>query len=285
MPPPLTPTLPSQSFNIPVFGSKTIWANCGASQIHLPTGPTGQKFRGRIGLLTSGPITPYLPHSISSTDTSCILQSPEGQEFHLRKSPEYKIDLLTYRGTMWSSNQNLTPEDTTDPVNLSKEYGKYEPESDSGGIIGLDYVQSSVPPSTLPKILKFYENIFGSTTFQTEDNKGIVAIGGVTENGECIQNIVFEENEKVEEYDGHHLAIYVASGVSGFTEVFNRAKDLGVVWVNPRFSDKADTLEKALECMQFRFKDIKDVDTGEVLYELEHEVRCSEHKDNRSDLD
>ena len=43
---------------------------------------------------------------------------------------------------------------------------------------------------------------------------------------------------------------------------------------NPRFNDMPDSVEEAMELAQFRMKDIIDMETGEVLVELEHEIRC-----------
>ena len=51
-----------------------------------------------------------------------------------------------------------------------------------------------------------------------------------------------------------------------------------VTWVNPRFSDKATNLQGAKKWKQFRFKDIADMETGEPLFELEHEIRSMEHE-------
>lgn len=45
-------------------------------------------------------------------------------------------------------------------------------------------------------------------------------------------------------------------------------------WDNPRVKDYADTLERAVARRQFRFKDIVDLSTGEVILELEHELRA-----------
>ena len=43
---------------------------------------------------------------------------------------------------------------------------------------------------------------------------------------------------------------------------------------NPRFNDMPETKEEAMDLAQFRMKDIIDMETGEVLVELEHEIRC-----------
>lgn len=87
------------------------------------------------------------------------------------------------------------------------------------------------------------------------------------------------------QYDGHHIAIYVGEGLEGFKAVFDKLKARDLVWVNPRFSDKAEDWEGAVGEMQFRFKDFAGGKGEERFWECEHEVRCSGHKDNRSDLD
>ena len=52
-----------------------------------------------------------------------------------------------------------------------------------------------------------------------------------------------------------------------------------LIWTNPRFvkEDTCDTEKEAYANRQFRFKDIIDPDTGEILFELEHEVRAMRH--------
>ena len=54
----------------------------------------------------------------------------------------------------------------------------------------------------------------------------------------------------------HHIALYVGESVAGFAEAFENCDTAGIVWVNPRFSDKADSLDQALAYQQFRFKNI-----------------------------
>ena len=43
---------------------------------------------------------------------------------------------------------------------------------------------------------------------------------------------------------------------------------------NPRFNDMPKDVEEAMKLGQFRMKDVVDIDTGELLIELEHEIRC-----------
>ena len=81
-----------------------------------------------------------------------------------------------------------------------------------------------------------------------------------------------ETNNDIPQYDGHHIALYAQD----FEQAFSKCEKAGVVWINPRFSDKADSLETAKYYQQFRFKDI--VDDGQVVFQLEHEVRCDQHE-------
>merc|ERR1711962_1419507 len=85
---------------------------------------------------------------------------------------------------------------------------------------------------------------------------------------------------EVGQYEGDHLAIYV----NDFLEMFRRAravpvagKKVNIVWGNPCFRDCYDTEEMALEQNPFRFKDFIDQQTGEVVYQLEHEIRSLLH--------
>ena len=61
-------------------------------------------------------------------------------------------------------------------------------------------------------------------------------------------------------YDGHHIQVYVAD----FSGPHGRLADRGLV-------SQEDNQH------QYRFRDIADVDSGELLFTLEHEVRSMTH--------
>jgi hypothetical protein len=71
--------------------------------------------------------------------------------------------------------------------------------------------------------------------------------------------------------------MYVGESKQDFEQAFQNADMAGIVWVNPRFSDKAGTMQGAKQWKQFRFKDIVDMKTGKPIMELEHEMRSIEH--------
>jgi hypothetical protein len=132
---------------------------------------------------------------------------------------------------------------------------------------GIDHVEIHCPIGTAEKIALFYESVLDATTICIDLGDGtkiaIIAFGNVDDMGKADQSWLFRESEeKVPEYDGHHLAKYVGESAADFEQAYKNAEIAGVVWVNPRFSfDKADTLEGAREWQLFRFKDIIDMET------------------------
>ena len=74
---------------------------------------------------------------------------------------------------------------------------------------------------------------------------------------------------------GIHIAIYIDK----FKERYTLLKKHNLIWTNPRFAklDTCDTYEEAHANRQFRFKDIINPDTGEKIFELEHETRALRH--------
>jgi hypothetical protein len=79
--------------------------------------------------------------------------------------------------------------------------------------------------------------------------------------------LIFRETEDVEPYDGHHIAVYVAN----FSKPYQWLSERGLITEQPRNH-------------QFRFVDIVDPDTGEKLFQIEHEVRGMKHALFRRDL-
>ena len=74
---------------------------------------------------------------------------------------------------------------------------------------------------------------------------------------------------------GIHIAIYIDK----FKDRYTLFKEHNLIWTNPRFvkEDTCNTLEEACANRQFRFKNIIDPETDEVLFELEHETRSLRH--------
>ena len=152
---------------------------------------------------------------------------------------------------------------------------------------GIDYVELHCRPGTATKIAQFYEVILDATTSVITDPNGggervaLIALGRINlATGRAEQYLIYRETSTtppVQEYDGHHIAVYVGTTMDDFVEAFQKAHVAELVWVNPRFVDTVTTLEHAVELHQFRLKDIIDLDTGIPLLEFEHEIRSIHH--------
>ena len=145
--------------------------------------------------------------------------------------------------------------------------------------------------TTAEKIAKFYQTFFDAPASVVNDgvsNLAVIAFGKVDDNGRSEQSLLFRE-VKVENATtkgtasnddlgtGHHISIYVGSCEDDFEVATANCVEGGLLWVNPQFKDVVLTVEEALEGKQFRFKDIVDIETGDVLYTLEHEIRSITH--------
>jgi hypothetical protein len=266
---------------------KTIWANCGASQFHLPFGETAQRIPGHVGLKFDS-LESLKNRLAEHGDNKQALQSyevgtdPRSQRDFVKLVDVYdnvfycRVGDATANGDM--RQPMIAPDETSQWGEYAERYGRTE--SDCRGI---DYVEFHCPIGTAEKIALFYESVLDAITTCIDLGDGtkiaIIALGNVDDMGKADQSLLFRESEeKVPEYDGHHLAMYVGESAADFEQAFKNSQIAGVVWVNPRFSDKADTLEGARKWKQFRFKDIVDMETGETVFVLEHEMRSIEHE-------
>jgi hypothetical protein len=174
---------------------------------------------------------------------------------------------------------------------------------------GVAYLEFPCPPNSAAKIALFYESVLDATTtvlpVPGSDKKvAMIAIGGIDESGRPDQSLLFRETDEVFEgwttqaksnedddnsnkddneyknnsYHGHHrVALYVGESAADFEQGFKNADLADLIWSNPRFSDNVITLQDARNWKQFRFKDIVDMETGDLILELEHELRSIEY--------
>ena len=148
--------------------------------------------------------------------------------------------------------------------------------------LGIRYIEFFVPEGTsaLKWIALTYEQVLGGKVLRFEDGKRIEVVLGIKENPQFLKYV---ESKDVHEYEGEHICIYV----NDFIGIYKKAKNvkvkhsgskaLSIVWNNPCFTMKYDTLEQVQRLNEFRFKDFLNLETGEVAYQLEHEVRSLAH--------
>ena len=119
--------------------------------------------------------------------------------------------------------------------------------------LGMPYVRFDVRPGTAARIARFYREIIRAPADITKNGAGPEARVQVGEK----QYLYFRETDAPERpYDRHHVQIYIAD----FSGPHRRLSDLGLV--------TAESNE-----YEYRFKDIIDLDSREVLFTVEHETR------------
>lgn len=118
--------------------------------------------------------------------------------------------------------------------------------------LGIAYVELNVKAEHLAGIARFYQQIF-SAPAAINKNTCEVRIGRE-------QLLKFKASKSSQEYDGHHIAIYTTN----FSGPYNALK-------------KRKLVVEESDQHQYRFNHIVDPESGEVLFELEHEVRSLRH--------
>jgi hypothetical protein len=300
-------------------GKGTLWANCGASQFHLPFGETAQVVPGLIGLRYDS-LEP-LKQRLAKFDDPAATDIKPFREYTIETDPRgddmLRIRIMDFYGNTFLCRQAISSQqpfqdicsdqpcirshDISSSTSSHTQEEKIQPlpiSIDTPECKGIDFLEIYVPEGTADKIAEFYDCVFDANVsvmnqvLSTPTENGItikiaiVAFGNIDSDGRSSQSLIFREishqdpefDNKIRPYDGYHIALYVGTNAADFDQAFRNCKDADIVWVNPRFQDKALTLDGAQFYKQFRFKNILDLETGQVIFELEHEVRSIEHE-------
>jgi hypothetical protein len=119
------------------------------------------------------------------------------------------------------------------------------------------YVEFPVSPGHAGGIKRFYERALEAPATVVPEDAGIAARVRIGHR----QELIFRESSKeIPPYDGHHIAVYIAN----FSRPHAFLKQRGLV------------TEESNE-YQYRFQDIADPETNQVLFTIEHEVRSFTH--------
>ena len=121
----------------------------------------------------------------------------------------------------------------------------------------MPYVSLDVPTGTTPAIVRFYNEIIGTRATAGEDGGAAIASVAAGDG----QELIFRETGAPQpEFDGHHIAVYLAD----FSGPYNKLLERGLI------TEESDQ-------HQYRFLDIIDPDTSKAVFRLEHEVRSMRH--------
>jgi len=134
----------------------------------------------------------------------------------------------------------------------------YEPDAERFGRIalGIPYVEFDVPVGTAKAIAAFYPEVMDipASYGNGDGNVARVKVGKD-------QYLQFRETDTPQpDFDGHHIQIYITN----FSGPYQRLLKRGLV-------SQEDNQ------YQYRFKDIVDLESGKLLFTVEHEVRSATH--------
>ena len=179
-----------------------------------------------------------------------VMQDLDGLKRRLKRTEE------RLKGTKFSWTAKKGYVDVTCPWGNQIRCHAAGPEF--GGMeVGMPYVDLCVKPGAAAGIARFYQQVLQAPTTVERSRKGAVARVQVGKD-QCL--LFRETQEKIPPYDGHHIAIYIAN----FSTPHSFLKERGLI-----------TQES--DAHQYRFQSIVDPDSGEMLCEIEHEVRSLFH--------
>ncbi|KAL7528343.1 hypothetical protein ACHAWF_002528 [Thalassiosira exigua] len=279
-------------------GGKTLWANAGLHQFHLPEGaPDAQVLDGIITLVHSdldalmeryhafldGEDERFAPLKeteflVGVVDDMMMVTDPWGNEFHVLQSDD--VD-----------------EDRAATLGAQPTIEGHEPSE----ALKVEDLTAFVPhDANLDGIGRFYERVLGAPTvteLSWEDSISVAmgerqtltfrrhpegSAGEATHHDFDHAEGDEGEDSSLPKYPvnrGPHVSLYVTD----LAEAYRRAEELGALYVNRRFKRRAYASEEAIDQCMFRIIDIVDpLDEGrEVIVRLEHEVRSATTRDGR----
>ena len=201
-----------------------MWFNCGRNQFHMPTGGP-HRLRGVIGL-----VVPDLEQLLARFDS--VKAKLAGTRFEFARRGDAVEAICP-----WGNRFRI-----------------HAPDARFGDrTLAIAYVELTVPRGTAPGIVRFYEQIMDAPA-RLESGVAHVCVG-------THQALVYRETAgPIPDYDGHHIAIYVAD----FAGPHRRLAERGLVF-------------EESDAWQYRFRELVDPDSGKALFTLEHEVRSLTH--------
>eukprot|EP00563_Minutocellus_polymorphus_P018282 CAMPEP_0197715836 /NCGR_PEP_ID=MMETSP1434-20131217/923_1 /TAXON_ID=265543 /ORGANISM="Minutocellus polymorphus, Strain CCMP3303" /LENGTH=366 /DNA_ID=CAMNT_0043300077 /DNA_START=12 /DNA_END=1112 /DNA_ORIENTATION=+ len=254
-------------------GSKTLWANVGASQFHLPEGkPDAQVFDGLITLSY-----PNLEGLRERCEDETIRSVLDGTKFRVEDTGGDEMHITCPFGSQFKIV--VEGEGEKDPRGVQK-------GGPSEGLSMPDLTVYVPPGSNFAGIARFYDAVLGAPTLDCGDACCSISVGprqtltfAAHPDGSDAP-ISHDDLRDEGEIEGkpHYLSNYgphISMYVADLRKCYHKASELRLCYVNPRFKRRSYTVEEAVDECMFRCLDIvdpEDVNAGPIL-KLEHEIR------------
>ena len=262
---------PRKEENI-VKNKKGVWANAGITQFHLSEGKTAQVLDGEITIAYPSGTFQHLRNKLQLASKGILKESK--YDFTCVSPEEYIVT------DMWGSKFRLVADDS------AVDDRGIQPGPPSKGSLIQD-LNFNVPyDASLKGIARYYEYIFKAPIFELNDKNVKISMSpfqtltftrGTKTNHDHSELEVDEKSGNVIANHGAHISLYVRD----LPACYQRAKELGSIFVNKRFKRQAYTLDEAIDQCMFRVIDIVDPldKESQTIVRLEHEVRSIVNKD------
>lgn len=258
------------------LGKKTLWANIGSNQFHLPEGkPEAQVFQGVVTLAYPKSFIQKLLEQVDSFYDSCLGSS----KFKVKEVSSNELSVLDPWGTQFRLLGILNEDEVRD------ERGK-QPGAESEGIAMTDLTVYVNDKLNFAGIARFYEQVLGAPSHFNENDpyRVVIDVGPkqtLTFVGKAddINHAELVKTDNGIENFGAHISMYIAD----LQGAYIKANEFGVTYVNTRFKRRAFNLDEAIDQCMFRIIDIVDPENlsdGPIL-KLEHEIRSVTKRDGR----
>lgn len=255
-------------------GRKTLWANIGAQQFHLPEGkPNAQILKGKI--------------TLGYSDVQKLVDAYETNEEIRSVLKDTKFDLKQ----LDKDTLNVSDPWGNKFIILNTKRNKDERGTQAGDSLGVEMsdLLVNVPPNAnMNGIARFYDRILDTPILKCDDARVVVSMGPYQTmtfeksddpNDDINMHVDMrdepENNSEGKQYYSSNYGPHVSIYISDIRSTYNRVKELGAEYVNPRFSRKAYNEDEVVNDCMFRCLDIIDpenVDAGPII-RLEQEVR------------
>eukprot|EP00123_Amoebidium_parasiticum_P006216 comp17222_c0_seq1/m.16208 comp17222_c0_seq1/g.16208 ORF comp17222_c0_seq1/g.16208 comp17222_c0_seq1/m.16208 type:complete len:339 (-) comp17222_c0_seq1:394-1410(-) len=260
-----------------VTGHGGMWVNVGLQQFHLPHADTAQRLRGAVGLLV-----PRLDEVLNRLGELEQTQLMVGSRFKYEECNDWPDQPpFVFVTGRYGNHFKIFGKLENDKFEAEKlaSSGMAPPKPIAGAVnsnpfrhgVGIMFLELECRRGTSQTIGRFYEAMFGALWEPIKNEDGETVGASVLVGPQ--QDFRFIEVDNLGLYDHHHVCIYIAQ----FTSTFKKFAAKNLIDTKHVYSDKVTTVELALECAQFRTREITDLETGEIVLQLEHEVRSLCH--------
>lgn len=257
-------------------GRKTVWANAGITQFHLPEAENAQVFDGVVTLAYK-----YKTDLMEVID---ILKYP----------PDILLDNTFFGWSILEDEREVIVSDSwgskfkliLDPCAWDDR--GCQPGSPSRMCTMSDLCVNVHPSTSLAGIARYYEHILEAPCLSPADEHQVAIIVSP------LQTLTFkhspstsidakegdlerDEEGKIISNAGPHISIYIKD----LPMAYQRASELGAVFVNTRYKRQAFSLDDAIDQCMFRTINIIDPANiaGGAIFRLEHEIRSVVNRD------